>query len=64
VLLPGVKPRSNSLSLVTIFNIIVFKVYSLVKKYKVFWEELIAYFSLLETERTENDISNNSSFPR
>jgi hypothetical protein len=30
-------------------------------KYEHFWEELIAYFSLIRYDRIENDASNNSS---
>jgi hypothetical protein len=31
---------------------------------KKFWEELIAYSLWYDTDRTENDASNNSSLPR
>jgi hypothetical protein len=31
---------------------------------KKFWEELIAYFTLIRTDRIENDASNSSSLPQ
>jgi hypothetical protein len=31
------------------------------KIYKKFWEEVIAYFSWYDTDRIENDVSNNYS---